>query len=223
MLMIQQYFTILNLYEVKLSQIKTTHHGWGIEARGPCQFILYIETQYDKNYLFANSFLLLLTIKAPLWLSIRVRISSWSWKVKSWVIIIIWPKPYDLHFDRCYGDISDNPELATIVQMLVLKTDKVPHKPPDLENQFWKRKLIFPNTWILQELAVHTLYPQKEDLWTIESMLDICTNNMVWPPWTMQAPPPRRVWGPHPRWWWRSRCESPGTPAPPAATCDPRH
>ena len=49
--------------------------------------------------------------------------------------------PY-LHLDGRYGDVPHYPEIAAVVQMLVLKTDKVPHKPPDgkcktFKNQAW--------------------------------------------------------------------------------------
>ena len=34
-----------------------------------------------------------------------------------------------LHIDGCNGDVSDNAELTTVVQMLVLQSEKVPNKP----------------------------------------------------------------------------------------------
>merc|ERR1719397_2050188 len=36
-----------------------------------------------------------------------------------------------LHIDRRYGDVSYNAELSTVVQMLVLQTEKVPNKPSE--------------------------------------------------------------------------------------------
>jgi len=36
-----------------------------------------------------------------------------------------------LHINRRNGDVSDNPELAAVVQMLVLQSEKVPNKPSE--------------------------------------------------------------------------------------------
>ena len=36
---------------------------------------------------------------------------------------------HHLHIDGCNGDVSDNAELTTVVQMLILQSEKVPNKP----------------------------------------------------------------------------------------------
>ena len=52
--------------------------------------------------------------------------------------------------------------------MLILQTDKVPHKPPSKSKGILEiRNKCFFFTWRLQEPAVHMRSPQKEDLWTV--------------------------------------------------------
>ena len=49
-----------------------------------------------------------------------------------YIIILTNKNQHDhLHIDGRNGDVSDNPELAAVVQMLVLQPEKVPNKPED--------------------------------------------------------------------------------------------